>query len=105
MVRAVFGCSDRSIFKWDSKSKWGNKSTAIGVFSRQNEDICKMAGPLIPLCVNKMFSSNCYELADTILGIDNPARLLQNSNRGPLNVRGTNPGRISVTERPNCCAI
>ena len=77
----------------------------IGFCSRQCEDICRIAGPLIPLCVNKRFSSNWNLSEDTTVGIDNPARLLQNSNLGPLKVSGTNPGLISVRGSPNCLAI
>src|SRR5680860_51952 len=82
-----------------SKLMW---MTSLGC---QYDDICKMAGPLKPRWVNKMFSWKEAPLQLTIASIATPEIPTNAIKSCGAKVRPTKAGRSDVTIRPNCLAI
>src|SRR5690606_29387059 len=68
------------------------------------DDICKIAGPLKPQCVNKMFSSDEIRVLDTRGKIVLPASAVYQEASFPVMVPGTKPGAGPTTCNPLCSA-
>src|SRR5699024_8946491 len=81
-------------------------SRFIYIFSpaRQYEDICKIAGPLNPQCVNKIFSSNSILSLYTRQKTELPDKAAYHSASLPVMVNGTRAGAVGTMVCPNCLA-
>ncbi|MNI87137.1 hypothetical protein D3C73_1443100 [compost metagenome] len=60
----------------------------------QNEEICRIAGPLRPRWVNRMFSRKLWSLQLTRQSTDVPDSSLHNALSWSVMVNGTRPARV-----------
>ena len=66
----------------------------IAWFGFQYEEICKIAGPLSPLCVSKMFSLNSESLQFTWASTEMPLSCFKASSFCGAKVKGTSAARV-----------
>ncbi|MCY1466630.1 hypothetical protein D9M71_849950 [compost metagenome] len=71
----------------------------------QNDEICKIAGPLKPRWVNRMFSRKLVPLQLTKVSTEVPESSVHSSFNWSVMVKGTSPARVGSTLWPNCRAI
>ena len=86
-------------------AKFGTRLIDTFCPARQNDEICKTAGPDKPRCVNNRASLNMVPSSAVIsAGTAIPDNSAKSSLSSLCNVNGTSPAVVGITRRPNCSA-